>query len=91
MALEQMNGCGPLLLELKLHGVDGSIKKVKLANLLSYIHGACKAGGGFHTLLKKTLAKHHGPLSPLVYADEVTLKMSWAMFQSGRCGAYTYL
>ena len=72
VALEQMNGCGPLLLELKLHGVDGSIKKVKLANLLSYIHGACKAGGGFHTLLKKTLAKHHGPLSPLVYADEVT-------------------
>jgi hypothetical protein len=72
VAMEQMNGYGPLLLEHRLHGVDGSIKKVKLVNLLSYIHAAYKAGGGFHTLLKKTLAKHNSPLSLLVYADEVT-------------------
>ena len=51
--LEQMNGYGPLLLEHNLHAWDGSICKVKLVNLLSYIHGAYKAGGGSHALLKK--------------------------------------
>ena len=70
--LEQMNGYGPLLLEHNLHAWDGSICQVKLVNLLSYIHGAYKAGGGFHALLKKTMARHNGPLSLLVYADEIT-------------------
>ena len=71
-ALGQLNGYGPLLLEHKLHALDGGIKTVKLVNFLSYVHGAYKAGGGFHTLLKKTMAEHNGPLSLLVYADEVT-------------------
>ena len=70
--LEQMNGYGPLLLEHNLHAWDGSICQVKLVNLLSYIHGAYKAGGGFHAWLKKTMARHNGPLSLLVYADEIT-------------------
>ena len=71
MVLNNMQGYGPLLLEHQLVTSTGGLSKVILVNLLSWLHGAYKAGGGFHALLKSTMACNPGPLSLLVYADEV--------------------
>ena len=70
--LSQWSGYGPLLLEHELVCKGGSRKCVTLVNLLSWLHGAYKAGGGWHGLLKQTMATHHGPLSLVFYSDEVT-------------------
>ena len=69
--LNNMQRYGPLLLEHQLVNSTGGLSKVILVNLLSWLHGAYKAGKGFHALLKSTMACNPGPLSLLVYADEV--------------------
>lgn len=69
--LDNCDGYGPLLLDRLLHCTNGEKKKIILLNFLSFVHGAYKAGGGFHTLLKATLRAHTGPLSLILYADEI--------------------
>eukprot|EP00438_Fugacium_kawagutii_P018209 Skav230731 [mRNA] locus=scaffold401:510054:512096:- [translate_table: standard] len=70
--LDQCNGYGPFLLDHFLHCTNGEKKKITLVNFLSFVHGAYKAGGGFHSLLKATLMASTGPLSLILYADEIT-------------------
>ena len=70
--VDSMDGYGPLLLHHQLVTTSKQKKTVTLVNFLSWVHGAYKAGGGFWSLLKATLQKHSGPMSLLVYADEIT-------------------
>lgn len=71
-AVNKCNGYGPLLLQHHLTTLTGQKKQVELVNFLSWVHAAYKAGGGFHALLKAALLKEPGPLSLLLYADEIT-------------------
>lgn len=71
-ALDQFCGYGPLLLNHSLVCKSGQKKTVALVNVLSWLHGAYKAGGGWFTLMKQAMASNQSTLSLVFYADEIT-------------------
>ena len=70
--IQNMSAYGPLIAHHKVMAKTGVEKTISLVNLLSWIHGAFKAGGGFYALLKQTMNKCDSALSLCLYADEIT-------------------
>ena len=70
--IQNMSAYGPLIAHHKVMAKTGVEKTISLVNLLSWIHGAFKAGGGFYALLKQTMNKCDSALSICMYADEIT-------------------